>query len=319
MKVIFMGTPDFAVGTLRAIIEAGHEVSLVVTQPDKPKGRGGKMAISAVKEAALEYELPIFQPDRIRKEENIAYLRQYEADVIVVVAFGQILPKEILEMPKYGCVNVHASLLPKYRGAAPIQWAVIEGEKVSGVTTMHMDEGLDTGAILLQREIELAEDETGGSLFDRLSQVGAELLVETLKGLEKGTISERAQDDSLASHTSIIKKSFGEIDFTKPAKEIECLIRGLNPWPSAFTHYNGKLLKIWKARVLTEEEAKGQLSADFPEVKAGEIVGITKHSLFIKTGEGLLSVLELQLEGKKRMEIDAFLRGVQIKEGEILC
>lgn len=319
MKVIFMGTPDFAVGTLRAIIEAGHEVSLVVTQPDKPKGRGGKMAISAVKEAALEYELPIFQPDRIRKEENIAYLREYEADVIVVVAFGQILPKEILEMPKYGCVNVHASLLPKYRGAAPIQWAVIAGEKVSGVTTMHMDEGLDTGAILLQREIELAEDETGGSLFDRLSQVGAELLVETLKGLEEGTISERAQDDSLASHTSIIKKSFGEINFTKPAKEIECLIRGLNPWPSAFTHYNGKLLKIWKAQVLTEEEAKGQLSADFSEAKAGEIVGITKHSLFIKTGEGLLSVLELQLEGKKRMEIDAFLRGVQIKEGEILC
>lgn len=319
MKVIFMGTPDFAVGTLRAIIEAGHEVSLVVTQPDKPKGRGGKMAISAVKEAALEYELPIFQPDRIRKEENIAYLREYEADVIVVVAFGQILPKEILEMPKYGCVNVHASLLPKYRGAAPIQWAVIAGEKVSGVTTMHMDEGLDTGAILLQRELELAEDETGGSLFDRLSQVGAELLVETLKGLEEGTISERAQDDSLASHTSIIKKSFGEIDFTKPAKEIECLIRGLNPWPSAFTHYNGKLLKIWKAQVLTEEEAKGQLSADFSEAKAGEIVGITKHSLFIKTGEGLLSVLELQLEGKKRMEIDAFLRGVQIKEGEILC
>ena len=319
MKVIFMGTPDFAVGTLRAIIEEGHEVSLVVTQPDKPKGRGGKMVISAVKEAALEYELPIFQPDRIRKEENIAYLREYEADVIVVVAFGQILPKEILEMPKYGCVNVHASLLPKYRGAAPIQWAVIAGEKVSGVTTMHMDEGLDTGAILLQREIELAEDETGGSLFDRLSQVGAELLVETLKGLEEGTISERAQDDSLASHTSIIKKSFGEINFTKPAKEIECLIRGLNPWPSAFTHYNGKLLKIWKAQVLTEEEAKGPLSADFSEAKAGEIVGITKHSLFIKTGEGLLSVLELQLEGKKRMEIDAFLRGVQIKEGEILC
>ena len=319
MKVIFMGTPDFAVGTLRAIIEAGHEVSLVVTQPDKPKGRGGKMAISAVKEAALEYELPIFQPDRIRKEEHIAYLKQYEADVIVVVAFGQILPKEILEMPKYGCVNVHASLLPKYRGAAPIQWAVIKGEKVSGVTTMHMDEGLDTGAILLQRELVLAEDETGGSLFDRLSQVGAELLVETLKGLEEGSINERAQDDSLASHTGIIKKSFGEIDFSKPAEEIECLIRGLNPWPSAFTHYNGKLLKIWKAKVLTEEEAKEQLSADFSEAKAGEIVGITKHSLLIKTGEGVLSVLELQLEGKKRMEIDAFLRGVQIKEGESLC
>lgn len=319
MKVIFMGTPDFAVGTLRAIIEAGHEVSLVVTQPDKPKGRGGKMAISAVKEAALEYELPIFQPDRIRKEEHIAYLKQYEADVIVVVAFGQILPKEILEMPKYGCVNVHASLLPKYRGAAPIQWAVIKGEKVSGVTTMHMDEGLDTGAILLQRELVLAEDETGGSLFDRLSQVGAELLVETLKGLEEGSIKERAQDDSLASHTGIIKKSFGEIDFSRPAKEIECLIRGLNPWPSAFTHYNGKLLKIWKAKVLTEEEAKEQLSADFSEAKAGEIVGITKHSLLIKTGEGVLSVLELQLEGKKRMEIDAFLRGVQIKEGESLC
>ncbi len=319
MKVIFMGTPDFAVGTLRAIIEAGHEISLVVTQPDKPKGRGGKMAISAVKEAALEYGLPIFQPDRIRKEENIAYLKQYEADVIVVVAFGQILPKEILEMPKYGCVNVHASLLPKYRGAAPIQWAVIKGEKVSGVTTMHMDEGLDTGAILLQREIELAKDETGGSLFDRLSEVGAELLVETLKGLEEGSIQEIAQDDSLASHTGIIKKSFGEIDFTRPAEEIECLIRGLNPWPSAFGHYNGKLLKIWKAQVLTEEEAKEQLADSYAEAKAGEVVGLTKNSLLIKTGEGLLSVLELQLEGKKRMEIDAFLRGVQMKEGDMLC
>lgn len=319
MKVIFMGTPDFAVGTLKAIIEAGHEVSLVVTQPDKPKGRGGKMAISAVKEAAIEYDLPVFQPDRIRKEENIDYLKNYEADVIVVVAFGQILPKEILEMPKYGCVNVHASLLPKYRGAAPIQWAVIDGEKVSGVTTMHMDEGLDTGAILLQKEVKLAEDETGGSLFDRLSAVGASLLVETLKGLEEGTIEDKAQDDSLASHTSIIKKSMGQIDFSRPAKEIECLIRGLNPWPSAFGHYKEKLLKIWKAKVLTEEEAKELYGAESSSAEAGEVVKVSKNALLVKTGEGLLSILELQLEGKKRMEIDAFLRGVQIKEGDKLC
>ncbi len=319
MKVIFMGTPDFAVGTLKAIIEAGHEVSLVVTQPDKPKGRGGKMAISAVKEAAIEYDLPVFQPDRIRKEENIDYLKNYEADVIVVVAFGQILPKEILEMPKYGCVNVHASLLPKYRGAAPIQWAVIDGEKVSGVTTMHMDEGLDTGAILLQKEVELAEDETGGSLFDRLSAVGASLLVETLKGLEEGTVEDKAQDDSLASHTSIIKKSMGQIDFNRPAKEIECLIRGLNPWPSAFGHYKEKLLKIWKAKVLTEEETKELYGAESSSAEAGEVVKVSKNALLVKTGEGLLSILELQLEGKKRMEIDAFLRGVQIKEGDKLC
>jgi methionyl-tRNA formyltransferase len=319
MKVIFMGTPDFAVGTLKAIIEAGHEVSLVVTQPDKPKGRGGKMAISAVKAAALEYDLPIFQPDRIRKEENIAYLKQYEADVIVVVAFGQILPKEILDMPKYGCVNVHASLLPKYRGAAPIQWAVINGEKVSGVTTMHMDEGLDTGAMLLQEEVELAEDETGGSLFDRLSEVGAKLLIKTLEGLEEGSIKETPQDHEQATHTTIIKKSLGEIDFTKPAAEIECLIRGLNPWPSAFTHYNGKLLKIWKAEVISDEEAKEQFAADLSKAEPGEIAKITKHDLLVKTGQGALSIKELQLEGKKRMDIDAFLRGVQIKEGEKLC
>ena len=231
MKIIFMGTPDFSVGTLEALVEAGHEVVLAVTQPDKPKGRGKAMQFPPVKEAAVELGIKVYQPRRVREPECVEYLRKYNADIIVVVAFGQILPKEILEMPKYGCVNVHASLLPKYRGAAPIQWAVINGEKVSGVTTMRMDEGLDTGDMILKEEVTLAPDETGGSLFDRLAEVGAKLAVQTLQALEDGTAEFTPQDHEKATQVGMIQKSFGEMDFTKSAIELERLIRGLNPWP----------------------------------------------------------------------------------------
>lgn len=230
MKVIFMGTPDFSVGTLEALIAAGHEVVLAVTQPDKPKGRGNTLQYPPVKETALAHGIEVYQPKRIREPECVEYLRKYNADIFVVVAFGQILTKEILDMPKYGCINVHASLLPKYRGAAPIQWAVINGETVTGVTTMRMDEGIDTGDMILKEEVVLDEEETGGSLFDRLAETGAELCVKTLAAVEDGTAAYTPQNHEEATHTGMIKKQLGEIDWTKPAAELERLVRGLNPW-----------------------------------------------------------------------------------------
>ncbi len=308
MRVIFMGTPDFSVGTLEALIEAGHEVVLAVTQPDKPKGRGKAMQFPPVKEAALAHEIPVYQPNRVREPECIEYLRQYAPDIIIVVAFGQILPKEILEMPKYGCVNVHASLLPKYRGAAPIQWAVINGEKVTGVTTMKMDEGLDTGDMIMKTEVVIDEKETGGSLFDKLAAEGAKLCVETVAAMEAGQAVFTPQDHKAATLTKIIKKQLGNIDWTKSAKEIECLIRGLNPWPSAYTRLDGKTLKIWDAQVVDADT----------QALPGTITLVGKKELFVQTGLGQLSLKEVQLEGKKRMETDAFLRGCQIAEGQVL-
>lgn len=307
MKVIFMGTPDFSVGTLEALIAAGHEVTLAVTQPDKPKGRGKSMQYPPVKEAALAHGIEVYQPKRIREPECVEYLKKYEADIFVVVAFGQILTKEILEMPKYGCINVHASLLPKYRGAAPIQWAVINGEKVTGVTTMRMDEGIDTGDMILKEEVVLDKEETGGSLFDRLAKKGADLCVKTLTAIEEGTATYTPQKHEEATHTTMIKKQLGEMDWTKPAQELECLVRGLNPWPSAYTHLNGKTLKIWKTSVLEKETEK----------EPGTIE-VGKNTIAVQTGKGMLQLEEIQLEGKKRMQTDAFLRGVSLETGMIL-
>lgn len=321
MKVIFMGTPDFSVGTLEAILAAGHEVAAVVTQPDKPKGRGGAVSMSPVKEAALKHSLTVLQPQKARDEEFIRQLREYQAEVIVVVAFGQILSPEIIHMPKYGCINVHASLLPKYRGSSPIQWAVIDGCEYSGVTTMLMDEGIDTGDILLERKVTLDAKETGGSLFDKLSGVGAELLVETLEAIKEGTVHPVKQQEEESTYVKMISKSFGEIDFTKSAVQIERLIRGLNPWPSAYTHLDGKILKIWDADVYSKEEAVRQ----FPDCKSeienaavGSIAAVTAHTFLIQCGEGLLKVNEVQLEGKKRMQTDAFLRGCKLTSGKAL-
>lgn len=308
MKVIYMGTPDFSVGALEAIIKAGHEVVLVVTQPDKPKGRGKAMQASPVKECALSHGIEVFQPTKIRESENVEYLRKFGADIFVVAAFGQILPKSILDMPKYGCVNIHASLLPKYRGAAPIQWAVINGDEVTGVTTMLMNEGIDTGDMIAKKQVRLAEDETGGSLFDRLADTGAELIVETMKMLEEGTAEFTPQNSEEATHTSMISKELGSIEWSKPAAEIERLIRGLNPWPSAYTRLKGKTFKIWKAQVVEVS------SSDKP----GTIIKIGKDELLVQTGEGALSLMEVQLEGKKRMDVASFLRGCQIEEGIVL-
>ena len=305
MKVIFMGTPDFSVGTLKALVEAGHEVVLAVTQPDKPKGRGGKMQYPPVKETALELGIPVFQPKKVRDPECIEELRKYHADIMVVIAFGQILPKEILEMTPYGCVNVHASLLPAYRGAAPIQWAVINGEKVSGVTTMQMDEGLDTGDMIMKTEIVLDEKETGGSLHDKLAETGAKLCVQTLKALEDKTATWEKQGESPTAYARMLDKKLGDIDWSQEAVSIERLIRGLNPWPSAYTGWNGKVMKIWEAEVI-EEDTKEEY---------GTIVRVEKDGFCVQTGSGLLKVLALQIPGKKRMEADAFLRGYQIEKG----
>lgn len=305
MRIIFMGTPDFAVGTLEEIIKAGHEVALVVTQPDKPKGRGGAVQFPPVKECAIAHNLPVFQPEKVKETANIEYLRQFEPDMIVVAAFGQILPKAILDMPKYDCINVHASLLPKYRGAAPIQWAILNGDEFTGVTIQRMDIGVDCGDMIAKKQIRIAEDETGGSLFDKLAEVGATLCVETMERIEKGNVEYIPQDHEQATHVSMIDKELGNIDWTKPAVEIERLVRGLNPWPSAYTHLNSKTFKVWKAKVIAENSS----------MKPGTVCKVTKDSLEVQTGEGVLSLLEVQLEGKKRMEVDAFLRGCQIEEG----
>ena len=308
MKVIFMGTPDFSVGTLEALAEAGHEVVLAVTQPDKPKGRGGKMQYTPVKEAALARDIPVYQPKKIREPECIEELKKYNADIMVVIAFGQILPKEILQMTPYGCINVHASLLPKYRGAAPIQWAVIDGEKVSGVTTMQMNEGLDTGDMILKTEIPLDQKETGGSLHDKLAEAGAKLCVETLKCLEDKTATWEPQGESTTAYAKMLDKNLGNINWNDPAVQIERLIRGLNPWPSAYTHWNDKVIKLWQADVVE----------DNTDQEAGTIVKVEKDSFYVQTGEGLLKIEELQLQGKKRMDAGALLRGNHLEYGEIL-
>lgn len=309
MRVVFMGTPDFAVGTLEALLEAGHEVAAVVTQPDKPKGRGKTLMPTPVKEAALARMIPVLQPKKVREPEFVETLRKIGPDVIVVAAFGQIISKEILEMPRYGCINVHASLLPAYRGAAPIQWAVINGDKESGVTIMRMNEGLDTGDMIDKVVVPLDENETGGSLFDKLSAAGAKLCAEVLEKLENGTaVFEKQPELSTSDYAAMIDKKMGKINWERPAKEIEQLIRGLNPWPSAYTFMKGKSLKLWTASVVYEER----------EAVPGEIVEIGKEGILVKTGEGLLLIRELQLEGKKRMDTAAFLRGYTVDKGWIL-
>lgn len=307
MKIIFMGTPDFAVGTLRALAEAGHEITLVVSQPDKPKGRGHAMVPTPVKVVAEELGIPVFQPVKIREAKDV--LEKTEADVCVVAAFGQIIPASILHMKKYGCINVHASLLPKYRGAAPIQWAVIDGEKESGVTIMQMDEGLDTGDMLAKAIVPLDEKETGGSLFDKLSEAGGRLCVETLAKLEKGEITPEKQGESPTAYASMLDKKMGNIDWNKSAVVIERLVRGLNPWPSAYTHLDGKTLKIWACDVLPQSASKGE---------SGEILEVTKDAIHVQTGDGILVLREIQLAGKARMDAGAFLRGYKVVPGTVL-
>lgn len=308
MKVLFMGTPEFAVSTLEMIIEEGHEVIGVVTQPDKIKGRGGKISFPAVKEAAIKHNLTVYQPVKVREPEYLQLIRDLEPEVIVVAAFGQLLPKTLLDIPPFGCINVHASLLPKYRGASPIQAAILNGEEEAGVTIMHMDIKIDTGDMILWDSIPIAEDETGGSLHDKLAHLGAKLLVKVLKQLEDNSAIRIPQDDSKANHVKMLDKNMGNIDFTQSAIIIERMIRGLNPWPSAYTKLNGKTLKLWSAKV--EEYHGGG--------KPGEVIEVGKDTIVVMTGKDALSIRELQLEGKKRLTCDAFLRGCPIEKGTIL-
>ena len=308
MRVVFMGTPDFAVGTLEAICDAGYEVAGVVTQPDKAKGRSKEPVPTPVKAAALARGLNVFQPVKIRDAEAVETVRQMKPDVIVVVAFGQLIPQEILDMAPYGCLNVHASLLPAYRGAAPIQWAVLNGEEESGVTIMRMDAGLDTGDMIAKKVVKLEKDETSGSLFDRLSAEGAKLLVATLPSVFDGTaVYEKQPKESTTPYAGMIQKKMGEINWNDSAEKIERLVRGMSPWPSAYTKLDGKALKIWKAHV-EKPEMTGEV---------GKIVRMDKKGMYVQTGQGILCVDELQIEGKKRMNTGDFLRGYVIRNNQL--
>ena len=317
MKTVFMGTPDFAAEILKTMLDAGQSVCAVFTQPDRPKGRSGKPQRTPVRELAESFGIPVYTPAKIRTEENVEILRALAPDVIVVAAFGQILPASILNLPRFGCINVHASLLPAYRGAAPIQWAVIDGAKESGVTTMRMDEGLDTGDMIMKTVVPIAEDETGGSLFDKLAAAGGPLLLETLKALEEGTaVFEKQPRESTTHYASMLTRSSGEIDWSLGAAALERRVRGLSPWPGSFTHLDGKTLKIWGCAPAAEDlpfAGSGQ------EGLPGTVYTDGRGRLAVQTGEGLLEILELQLEGKRRMQAGEFLRGYRLKEGTVLC
>ncbi|MBQ3899090.1 MAG: methionyl-tRNA formyltransferase [Lachnospiraceae bacterium] len=312
MKIVFMGTPDFAAGALKAIIEAGHEVTLVVTQPDRAKGRSDKLIPSPVKEVALEHNIPVFQPLKIKTPEAVAELRKYDADIFIVAAFGQIISQEILDMPRYGCVNIHASLLPKYRGASPIQRVILDGEKKTGVTIMQMDAGIDTGDMLYKVETEISDEDTFETLHDRLTGIGAEAIVEALPLIESGELVPEKQDDSQSCYAKLIKKEMGKIDFNKSAEEVSRLVRGMNPWPSAYTFLSGKQMKVWRVSVLPQTDENSGRAVP------GEIVELTKDGITVKCGEGSVKILELQLEGKKRMAAKDFLLGAKPEVGSIL-
>ena len=310
MKIVYMGTPDFAVKPLHALAETDYEVVGVVTQPDKPKGRGKTMLPTPVKEEALKHGFTVYQPVKVRDPEFLQILKELAPDIIVVAAFGQIIPKSILELPEYGCINIHASLLPKYRGAAPIQQAVIDGEKESGVTIMKMGTGLDTGDMISRAVIPLASDETGGSLFDKLADAGAKLLVKTLPHIFDGTaVYEKQPEESPTPYAGMITKQMGLLNFERPAEELERLVRGLNPWPSAFTFWNGKTLKVWESSVVKAEEALVE------KEKPGTVVKTDKNGIYVACGKDILMLSQVQLEGKKRMDTDAFLRGCHIEAG----
>lgn len=313
MRIIFMGTPEFAVPVLESLINSRHEVVAVVTQPDRPKGRGKNMQFSPVKECALAHNIPVMQPVNVSVPEVIDELRAYEPELIVVVAFGQFVTKKIREMPKYGCINVHASLLPKYRGAGPIQWAVINGEKESGVTTMYMCREIDKGDMLLKDTVTLDPKETGDSLHDKLSMMGGPLLLKTIDQLEDGSAVRIPQCEEESTYAPKLEKTMGNIDWTMDADRIERLVRGLNSWPGTFTKIHGKTVKIWDCDVVRQET----LTENQAAAKPGTVIVSEKDQLIVKAGNGALSLHMLQPEGKKNMTVDAYLRGYPIAQGEL--
>lgn len=317
MKIVFLGTPEFAVPCLRELYKAGHEIAAVFSQPDRPSGRGYKLKSPPVKEFSLENKLPVFQPEKIKSEEAIRTLKDISPDIIVVVAYGQILPQTILDIPKYGCINVHASLLPKYRGAAPINWALINGEKITGVTTMFMDAGLDTGDILLKSELLIEKSDTAGSLFVKLAELGSKLIVETLSKIEKNEIIRIPQDNKDSSYASLLSREQSRIDWNKPSFEINNLIRGLNPWPVAWTTLNNKKIKIFKA-AYSEDASKTLNENDETGKIPGVITKSSKDSFIVSCSIGELEILELQAENEKKMKATEYLKGHRIEIGSKL-
>ncbi len=322
MQIVFMGTPDYAAEALEALIRAGHEITAVVTQPDKAKGRSSRLQAPPVKECALKHGIPVMQPRRIKTPEAMAELKRYPADVYIVAAFGQILSQEILDIPRFGSLNIHASLLPRYRGASPIQHAIINGETETGVTIMQMDAGIDTGDMLYKKSIPIADDDTYESLHDKLAVLGGEAIVETLPLLEAGSLVPEKQDDSLSCYASLIDKKMGLIDFTGDAFEIDRRIRGMNPWPGAYTFYKGKQLKIWRAVPVTargiETPAEEERMNQGAQAPAGTVAEVSKDCIKVACGKNLLQVYELQLEGRKRMSARDFLLGVKVQAGDRL-
>ena len=310
MKIVFMGTPDFAAAALEALIKAGHEITAVVTQPDKPKGRSKEPVPSPVKICATRHDIPVLQPRRIKRRESVEELRRYPADVYIVAAFGQILSQEILDIPTYGCLNIHASLLPKYRGSSPIQHCIMDGEEKTGITIMQMDVGIDTGDMLYKKETDIEPEDNYETLHDRLKALGGEAVTEALILLEQGKLTPEKQQEEFSCHAPLIDKSMGKIDFSEDAAVIDRKIRGMTPWPSAFTGYRGKQLKIWRAKPTLAENAYAHTP--------GEILKTDRESIIVAAGKGAIRIYELQLEGKKRMSAHDFLLGIKMQPGEIL-
>ncbi len=308
MRAVFMGTPDIAAEVLKSLLASEHEIVAVVTQPDRPKGRGKELAKSPVKLVAEEHGIPVFQPEKVKSPEAVAQLKEYQADIFLVAAFGQIVSKEILDIPKFGCINVHASLLPEYRGAAPIQWAILDGKAVTGITIMRMDEGIDTGDMICRVEIPITAEETGGSLHDKLAAAGGPLLLEAIKQIEDGTAVYTPQNHEEHTYAKMLRKELGKLDFTEPAEKLERYIRGLNPWPSAYTYKDGKTMKFWKASVSYER---------FEACPCGTLVSVKDGMFWIMTGDGILQVKELQPEGKRRMTTEEYLRGYPLVPGMV--
>lgn len=310
MKIVFMGTPDFAVPSLKALIEKGYNIVAAVTQPDRPKGRGNKRTPPPVKELAVMHNIPVLQPEKLRRnEEFLAVLKELAPDMLVTCAYGNILPKAVLDVPQYGCINVHGSLLPKYRGAAPIQWSIINGEKVTGVTTMYSDIGIDTGDMLLKREVEIDDNMNAQELFDILGKVGAGLLIDTIKLIEEGRLVRTPQADCDATHAPMLTKETGLIDWSKDAQSIHNLVRGVYPWPIAYTYYAGERMRVLKTKVLNTE-------GNFNLV--GRIVDVTDEGITVSTGEGLLLIEQIQFDGGKAMSVALYLRGHSLEKGKIL-
>lgn len=318
MRIVYMGTPEIAAVILERLLEEPYEVVLAVTQPDRPKGRGKALACSPVKELAVAHGIPVFTPEKLRLPENVEVIREAAPDMIVVAAFGQILPKSVLDIPKYGCINVHASLLPKYRGAAPIQWSILDGESETGVTIMYMNEGLDTGDILSQKIVPIASDETGGSLHDKLAVAGAEALAEAIPGILDGTLTAVPQGEMTTPYAKQLTKEMGNLDFTLPAVVLERRIRGFNPWPGTYTFREGAMLKIWAATVCADDLSENASEAQ-DGIVPGTVVGVTKTQFTVMTGDGLLAVTEVQPEGKRRMSAEEYLRGYAMTPGTVLC